>query len=88
MEQQLVTARKERCRISHPFATNVLGHLPAGNRPDHGADVGQRAERRELQRAINIVRPEEPQDPGESRQPGAVVKSIRYSWDSPPRWRV
>ena len=36
---------------SHPFAANVLGHLAAGDGPDHGADVGQRAEHGELQRA-------------------------------------
>ena len=41
-------------RISHPFTANVLGHLPAGDRPDHGADVGQRSERRELQRARGV----------------------------------
>jgi hypothetical protein len=30
----------------------VLGHLAAGDRSDHGADIGQRAEHRELQRAV------------------------------------
>jgi hypothetical protein len=51
MQGQLITAKKERGRISHPFTANVLGHLPAGDRPDHAADVGQRSERRELQSA-------------------------------------
>jgi hypothetical protein len=84
MEGQLVTAKKGMCRISHPFPANVLGHLPAGNRPYHGADVGQRAERRELQRAIHIVRHEEPQDPEGSKHSRQVNTAGTHLGDGEP----
>jgi len=50
---------EENERISHPFTANVLSHLPAGDGPDHGADIGQRTEHRELRGTVNYFRQEE-----------------------------